>query len=288
MATQILRTVDRWRFETPLALTLAAAAGFAVMAMPHAVFAQLPVAGRLGMPAHIGLALLLALVCGVAGYVAMRRPAKVVPVDEDVDPMDDIDVPSGLSEDRLLRLRRADRHPDAPPRAPIRASRDLGEPFMDVGAFVPSVESESETDSADEVAADPAIIDGEYVEVDETHLASEPLAAEPEIEHVAEAAPAEADDLGTPPVDRDVEEEAPVTAAPVVDVPAPVVDAPALVVPPVIAPAPRQDSSIAAMMDRLSAGMERRAARPAMPARDMRPALRDALDELNRLAARRG
>jgi hypothetical protein len=281
MATQILRTVDRWRFETPLALTLAAAAGFAVMAMPHAVFAQLPVAGRLGMPAHIGLAALLALVCGVAAYVAMRRPAKAVPVDEDVDPMDDIDVPSGLSEDRLLRLRRADRHPDAPPRAPIRASRDLGEPFMDVGAFVPSVESESETDSADEVAADPAIIDGEYVEVDEIHLASEPLTAEPEIEHVAEAAPAEVDDVGTPLVDQDVEEEAPVTAAPVVDVPAPVV-------PPVIAPAPRQDSSIAAMMDRLSAGMERRAARPAMPARDMRPALRDALDELNRLAARRG
>ncbi len=42
------------------------------------------------------------------------------------------------------------------------------------------------------------------------------------------------------------------------------------------------------MMERLSAGMERRSDRPVAPSRDMRPALRDALDELNRLAARRG
>jgi len=46
--------------------------------------------------------------------------------------------------------------------------------------------------------------------------------------------------------------------------------------------------SIAAMTERLAAGMERRAGRSLSPARDMRPALRDALDELNRLAARRG
>jgi len=260
--------------------------------MPHAVFAQLPVAGNFGMPAHIGLALLLALVCGVAGYVAMRRPATAVPVDEDVDPMDDIDVPSGLSEDRLLRLRRADRHPDAPPRAPIRASRDLGEPFMDVGAFALSPPDETEAVPAEEAAADWTIIDGDYVEVDDAVVAPEPVAGAPGIEHVAEAAPAkpevghaaeagpaEPDDLSMPSVDQTVEDEAPVAAAPVAETPAPA---------PVVAPAPRQDSSIAAMMDRLSAGMERRAARPAMPARDMRPALRDALDELNRLAARRG
>jgi hypothetical protein len=41
------------------------------------------------------------------------------------------------------------------------------------------------------------------------------------------------------------------------------------------------------MMARLDAGMMRRSGR-ALPPRDARPALRDALAELNRLAARRG
>ncbi len=61
MATQILRTVDRWRFETPLALALAGAAGFAALAMPHEIFARLPVAGHFGTPGHVALALLLAI-----------------------------------------------------------------------------------------------------------------------------------------------------------------------------------------------------------------------------------
>ena len=43
-------------------------------------------------------------------------------------------------------------------------------------------------------------------------------------------------------------------------------------------------ASITAMMERLSAGLERRAT---VPPRDPTPALRDALAELNRLAERR-
>jgi hypothetical protein len=290
MATQILRTVDRWRFETPLALVLGAATGFAVLAMPPEIFAHVPAAGRLGMAGHVVLALLLAIVCGGVGYCAMRRPAKIVPIDEDVDPIDELDVPSGLSEDRLLRLRRADRHPDAPPRAPIRASRDLGEPFMDVGAFTAA--SASGRTRADAADAEPVIVDGDYVEVD---AAPESVGEASEPETVADAAPAEVHALGDPFFAPPVIEDAPVPPsgieAAVVGadaVEAPVAERPAPTQAPASSAAPRQDTSIAAMMERLSAGMERRSGRPASAARDMRPALRDALDELNRLAARRG
>jgi hypothetical protein len=296
MATQILRTVDRWRFETPLAIALAAASGFATLAMPHELFARLPVVGHRGMPAHIALALVLAIVCGVAGYLAMRRPKTVVPVDEDADLLDDIDAPSGLSEDRLVRLRRADRHPDAPPREPIRASRDLGEPFMDVGASVPKAEPDT---TAEAVAAEPAIIDGDYVELEE--VVKSPAATPFAAASAENAAPAfvraERHALGepfvAPSVDETPVEQTPVAAAPVeasaVEAPVSGSAAPIPAATPAAAPAPRLDASIAAMTERLSAGMERRrAGRSTMPVRDMRPALRDALDELNRLAARHG
>ncbi len=271
MATQILRTVDRWRFETPLALVLAAATGFAGMAMPRALFARLPGVGHFGMAGQILLASLLAIVCGVLAYRAMRRPATPVPVDEDAELIDDIDTPSGLSEDRLHRLRRADRHPDAPPRAPIRASRDLGEPFMEVGAFV--APSAVEAEPAEPIAAEPAIIEGDFVEVEAS--VAQTVDGDPAPGLAADVAPvAEAIIPATPdPVSAPDEAAAP---------------RPAPFAPRAAGPAPRQDDSIAAMMERLSAGMERRAGRPAAPMRDMRPALRDALDELNRLAAHRG
>jgi hypothetical protein len=61
--------------------------------------------------------------------------------------------------------------------------------------------------------------------------------------------------------------------------------------------APRAErQSLNEMMERLSAGLDRRVREaergapplpPRQPPRDMRPALRDALDELNRLATRR-
>ncbi len=292
MATQILRTVDRWHFETPLALVLAGAAAFAVLAMPHALFGRLPVAGHTGTPGHIVLALLLALVCGIVGYRAMRRPANAVPADEDIDLSDDIDAPSGVPEDRLVRLRRADRHPDAPPRAPIRASRDLGEPFMDVGAFVPPpVHSEPELLVGEEAETEAAIVEGDYVEVEapieaaaeasaDAAVEAEPVAETPDVAPIAE--PAEDYALGTPFIDALAIAEAP-SAEPAIVEPLPV----AAIVPRAAAER-TQDQTIAAMMERLSAGMERRAGRPVAAARDMRPALRDALDELNRLAERRG
>ena len=39
-----------------------------------------------------------------------------------------------MGDDSVPQVRRADAHPDAPPRAPVLATRDLGIPFLDVHA----------------------------------------------------------------------------------------------------------------------------------------------------------
>jgi len=88
--------------------------------------------------------------------------------------------------------------------------------------------------------------------------------------------------------------EAPVLAEQRVAAPEPVAPTPLVAALHAVPRAERQ--SLNQMMDRLSAGLDRRvrdAERgapplpPRQPPRDMRPALREALDELNRLATRR-
>jgi hypothetical protein len=74
----------------------------------------------------------------------------------------------GLSvgKEAPVRVRRADAHPDAPPRAPLLATRDLGTPFLEVTAARPDAEAieplftQTQTQApvhvvADEVAAEP-------------------------------------------------------------------------------------------------------------------------------------
>jgi hypothetical protein len=256
MTTQILRTIDRWRFETPLSLALGASAGFVALTAPAQLMAQIPMVGDMGSAGRAIVAILLAAAVGGAGFLAMRRPAKAAP--KPVDPIDEIpedERPSGMPAERFARFRRADAHPDAPPREPIIASRDLGEPFMDVGgAVAPEAEPEAEGDAP--WWPEPTIPDADFVEVPEAavpHPVTDetPVAAEtPEM--AAEAEPAE----------PAIREAAPAAVA-----------------------APRPGStSISAMMERLSAGLERRTT---APPRDPGPALRDALAELNRLAERR-
>lgn len=272
MATQILRTIDRWRFEAPLALALAGSAAFVTLAMPGELFAQVPVAGSHGLAGRLAVSLLLALVLGGGGYAVMRRAggsaAKAAPA-EDAEEIAEEDIPSGMPSERFRRFRRADAHPDAPPREPIIASRDLGEPFMEVGAYAPPPPAADPHPHGD-WWPETTIPDGDFVEVGEE---TEPHASEDtaEEDHGAEEKvlePAFAEAAASfPSSNREPDQE----------------------------PAPRAaPDSIAAMMDRLSVGLERRGARngaPAAPAptpaRDMRPALRNALDELNRLAERR-
>lgn len=299
MATQILRTIDRWRFEAPLALALAAASGFAAMAMPPAIFDHVPLLGHHGRLGHSALALVLAVVSGGIGYVAMRRPTKSVAVADDDDFIDVLGEPMAPivgENDGPVRMRRADRHPDAPPRPPIRASRDLGEPFMDVGTQGPSSVPEAV------VAAHPAAADNADDAVVVAHDPIDdavPVEPEPPVELVAvpeafEVQAIDAEPLVVAAALTAMPEPAPAPAAEAVAEPdaAPV----AAIADPAPVVAAQGESSISAMMERLSAGMARRAANAdrdaaagvPTPMRDMRPALRGALDELNRLAARRG
>ncbi len=60
-------------------------------------------------------------------------------------------------------LRRADAHPDAPPRRPLFANQDLGTPFLDVRA--PSVDADAEFNAVPSEAADEA--HGEQPDADE-------------------------------------------------------------------------------------------------------------------------
>ncbi|HET8612962.1 MAG TPA: hypothetical protein VFL92_09380 [Sphingomonas sp.] len=248
MAHALIRTIDRWRFERPLALVLGLAAAFAAWAVSPELlggaFAAPP--GRLAGAVAIGLIL------GVLGYIAMRRPSP--PRDTEADPIDEepeVPVPA----ERLVRLRRADAHPDAPPRQPIHASRDLGEPFMDVGAFVPPPAPES---------ASP-IVDADFIEVEhfEAVIAEEPI--EEVVDEPEQQAQAEPETAPEPEAEPE-----PVSAPPAPFTPAPHAHA----------------ASLGELMDRLSAGLERRGGKPPRPPAQ-HPQLREALDELNRLASRR-
>jgi hypothetical protein len=229
----------------------------------------------------------------------MRRPhpREMIIADDQQEP----ESPSVAAE-RLVRLRRADAHPDAPPRQPIRASRDLGEPFMDVAGFAPP------PPPLVDLVVPPAVSipDGDYVEIDPTAASNAETTQEPAaeipvadvpgaeqrapdqpvaLELMNEVAPAIAIDTASEPVPA--EESSPIEAFEPAPEPAPAPSRP-----------PRQ--SLSSMMERLSAGLERRSGEPLPPPppaaalaealsgpRNVDPALRSALNQLNRLATRR-
>jgi hypothetical protein len=297
MLKSMIRTIDSWRFELPLALALGAAAAFASIAAPPQLFGAQ--AGEIVTTLiQSAVAALVALVASGIAYFAMRRPhvpTEVIIADDD----EEFEAPSVTAE-RLVRLRRADAHPDAPPRQPIRASRDLGEPFMDVAGFPapPAPLVDLVVPPAVPIPVVP-IPDADYVEIDP------PVAEQPAAEPVAEEPVSEAPIAAQPEIEMPAEpfvEAAPepvVAEAPVpADQPWPIE---AFEPEPEPAPAPSRmpRQSLSSMMERLSAGLERRNGEPMAPPpaaavaealsgpRDVKPELRNALDQLNRLAARR-
>ena len=323
MLKPLIRTLNGWRFERPLALVLGAAAAFAMIAMPWSPFGRIPavVAHGLERPLDWLLAAVAAVLAGMAAFRAMKYPWPVRAAAPAIEPEAE-----GPSVDVSLRLRRSDAHPDFPPREPIRASRDLGEPFMAVVGFGGGADAAvAGSETASERIRDaghpetpgvpPNSVEDPGVPGNEaTGPGSSPAPAgsppagqdepDPDAAAIATREPAlpnvTAADAGIeapmPPATQspltlvgDVEEHPSIAA---------------FTPEPLIEPAPHPErarrESLAEMMERLSAGLERRAGRPVAPPpadmlaevlarpRAVTPELRDALDELNRLAGRRG
>jgi len=118
-------------FNLGLAAVVAAAAGFALFAMPDAMFARLggaigtsilvEGAGPFGIDPRVGAGAIAGAASFLLVWLLLRacdRPVRRKPRAE--APLD----PDWIA----LRVRRADAHPDAPVRRPILAGRDLGEP----------------------------------------------------------------------------------------------------------------------------------------------------------------
>jgi hypothetical protein len=247
-------------FDAGLAAFAAVSAGFVAFAMPDPLFAGLVEASRLpelvaaarpplGDTARLAAAAAALLGSFAAVWALMaalgRRPAR-----RETAPEAAIQVP---------RQRRADAHPDAPPRPPLLA-RDLGEPL-----------------ELDEVAPEP-IADAPFEEVDHRPLPGFLIPQEAEPEPVAEAEIAEPEatlpepDAEAPPIgelaarlpEADAEEES--------------------------------DSSLSQLVSRIEFGLSRK--RQALPAAELPPVepasvdrekvghrLRSAINDLQKIAS---
>ena len=129
-----MKRAGEGRLDKPVALMMGVAAGALVFMMPIYLLEQAAVASGLanllppaspplGFKAQIAAATLAALIGFGLAYALMRlldrasgmfEPEQRAPVER--------------SEEEAPRLRRRDRHPDAPARRPLSAARDLGEP----------------------------------------------------------------------------------------------------------------------------------------------------------------
>jgi hypothetical protein len=141
----MVQSVARQRLKIPVTLLIAVAIGIAVAVGVHAIplsqleamvidsglpavissaepplgmTARMVIEGTSGAVAGLAAWLLMLIILGVDR--AVRRPRHIVAEDEE-----DWDIPV---------IRRADAHPDAPPRPPLRANRDLGTPFLEIRA----------------------------------------------------------------------------------------------------------------------------------------------------------
>lgn len=169
----ILGESGAMRFAVPLApaiaIVLAALGGLMFLLMPTAVLEDLVVDSGiaslitaaqppLGMTAHFAIAFLVALVVGSVSWFGLFLliGTRTIVIGRDA------------REDGVPILRRADAHPDAPPRRPVFANRDLGTPFLEVTA-----ESSLPMSVADVVAYVPPVIEERDIPADlDTPLAT--------------------------------------------------------------------------------------------------------------------
>lgn len=161
------------RFAVPLApamaILLAALGGLMFLLMPTAVLEDLVVDSGiaslvtaaqppLGITAHFAIAFLVALAVGGVCWFGLFLLIGTRTVT----------IGRNAREDGVPILRRADAHPDAPPRRPVFANRDLGTPFLEVTADTPPPMS-----AADAMAFVPRVIEERPIPVDlDTPLAT--------------------------------------------------------------------------------------------------------------------
>jgi hypothetical protein len=165
---------------TRLALPLAPAAALALAVLSGLMFLIMPIAviedmvidsgiasfvtaaqPPLGTTAHLAIAFLVALGVGAVswfGLFLLVGNRTIV-------------LGRNAREDGVPVLRRADAHPDAPPRRPVFANRDLGTPFLEVTADSPpsspqSAPLASPMSVADAMAFTPDIIDERAIPAD--------------------------------------------------------------------------------------------------------------------------
>jgi len=160
------------RFAVPLApaiaILLALLGGLMFLLMPTAVLEDLVVDSGiaslvtaaqppLGMTAHFAIAFLVALVVGSVSWFGLFLLIGTRAVA----------IGRNAREDGVPILRRADAHPDAPPRRPVFANRDLGTPFLEVTADTPPMSA------ADAMAYVPRVVEERPIPVDlDTPLAT--------------------------------------------------------------------------------------------------------------------
>jgi len=169
----ILGESGAMRFAVPLApaiaMVLAALGALMFLLMPAAVLEDLVVDSGiasfvtaaqppLGTTAHFAIAFLVALVVGSVSWFGLFLLIGTRAVA----------IGGNAREDGVPILRRADAHPDAPPRRPVFANRDLGTPFLEVTADTPAPMS-----AADAMAFVPPVIEERDIPADlDTPLAT--------------------------------------------------------------------------------------------------------------------
>lgn len=240
----------------PLAVLAGLAAMLGAWALPVATLQAIAIESRIAAPAmRMAVALLAGLAVAGGAWLMLRNaggPSRVVRVVRVAR--------EARSEDTTPVLRRADAHPDAPPRPPLRAALDLGTPFLDVRAApLPPAERAVPRDLNQPLSAyDPGAI------LDNPLAPPEPVAPlrrrEPQAAlhryarfQILDAAARG----GTSPAEP--------------------------AEPPMVAP--ETDATIHALLDRLERGMISRGRMPAASRPDR--SLDEALAELRRMAARR-
>lgn len=214
--------------------------------------ALLPIAAPpLGWTARAAMMLLAALLVAAPVWIALTLLAVRRPVA----------LPSAepLVEEAPPSVRRADAHPDAPPRPPVRAARDLGTPFLD-----PVASPEPEVELPRDLNTPMAMFDPEA-------LPMVPAAPPPTVRPLFRPPVIEAE-----PVAEIEPEPAGPAAVEAIDEPAPP------------APAPQPAPALSELIDRLDQGLQRRRGeRPAKaePTPDgSRAGLASALGALRRMA----